>query len=201
MTRRRRGKGIRPTPQAARPDPSAARRDRAFRHASSIVLFLAIAAAGVLADLLTKHYAFAALTDRPRHMATVIPDLLNLRLSTNPGIVFGLSVPLWIVLPATLTAMAAVTLMFATSRRGDRWLHAALAMVLAGAIGNAYDRLFSRVVFAGGDERIRQVRDFIDCHIGDRHWPTFNVADILLVVGVGLILLHSFRGHKAGAKA
>ena len=62
------------------------------------------------------------------------------------------------------------------------------------AKGNAYDRLFSQVTFPGDmSTRVGQVRDFIDVRINWFRWPTFNVADILLVVGVGLILLESIR--------
>ena len=160
----------------------------------AIIIFIAIATAGVAADLISKHYAFSTLMDRPDQSATVIDGLLKISLSTNPGIVFGIDAPTWAVLSATALAVVAVVMLFATSLPRQRMLHAALAMVLAGAVGNAYDRLFSRVTFPGDlAARVGQVRDFIDVHIYGYHWPTFNVADILLVVGVGLILLESIR--------
>ena len=65
-------------------------------------------------------------------------------------------------------------------------LHAGLAMVLGGSIGNAYDRLFARVWLPGELEpRIREVRDFVEVDLYFMTWPVFNVADALLVVGVG----------------
>jgi signal peptidase II len=66
-------------------------------------------------------------------------------------------------------------------------------LVLSGAIGNLYDRF-----------RFEGVRDFIDVCFGDVegwHWPTFNVADIALVVGIGLLLLCSFRERPKGTAA
>ena len=166
----------------------------AYKSAPAIIIFIAIATAGLAADLISKHCTFGALMDQPGQSATVIDGLLKISLSTNPGIVFGIRAPPWAVLSATTIATVAVMVLFATSPPRRRMLHAALAMVLAGAIGNAYDRLFSQVIFPGDmAPRLGQVRDFIDVYIGQHHWPTFNVADILLVVGVGLILLESIR--------
>ncbi|MEK7788603.1 MAG: signal peptidase II, partial [Planctomycetota bacterium] len=62
----------------------------------------------------------------------------------------------------------------------------ALGLVLAGAIGNLWDRIW-----------FRGVRDFIDLHIGDKyHWPTFNVADSLICVGVFILVITSFSAPK-----
>lgn len=61
----------------------------------------------------------------------------------------------------------------------------ALGIVLAGAGGNLWDRIFHH-----------SVRDFIDVHIKNYHWPTFNVADILICVGVGLLILKTVKTAK-----
>ncbi len=69
----------------------------------------------------------------------------------------------------------------------DFFLSKALGLILGGTLGNLYDR----VVFEG-------VRDFLHCYIkfeGDaqpRIWPDFNIADACLVVGAGILLVHSF---------
>ena len=177
-------------------------RTLAYKSVPAIIIFIAIATAGLAADLISKHYAFSTLMDQPGQSVTVIDGFLKLSLSTNPGIVFGIRAPPWAVLLATAIATVVVIVLFATSKPRQRLLHAALAMVLAGAVGNAYDRLFSRVIFPGDmAARVGQVRDFIDVHINWFRWPTFNVADIFLVVGVGLILLESIRDairHRRG---
>ena len=169
---------------------------RAYKYWPAWAILLSALALGLAADLLTKHYAFAALLDRPGHRVEVVPGLLGLRLSTNPGVVFGLPMPPVAILLATLGALIAAGALFAGSHRRSWGLHLALGTVLAGALGNAYDRLFSRVVFPGMVERVREVRDFIDLHAGKLHWPTFNVADVLLVFGVAVILLHALRGTR-----
>jgi len=128
---------------------------------------------------------------------------LRLTLSTNPGVVFGLSVPRPAVWVATGLTTLLVVWFFAVSDAKARWLHAALGMVLAGAVGNLYDRLFATVAVPGLDEPIRhQVRDFIDCSqisVGGVNYPyIFNIADVLLVVGVGILLVHWWlAGRKA----
>jgi signal peptidase II len=58
----------------------------------------------------------------------------------------------------------------------------AVSCINAGIIGNLYDRFFNE----------GRVRDFIDVYVGSYHWPTFNVADSLLCIGVGILLLLSF---------
>lgn len=62
--------------------------------------------------------------------------------------------------------------------RRERWLSAALGLILGGTIGNLYDR----VVFGG-------VRDFLYFYYIE--WPVFNVADCCLVVGAGLLLIQA----------
>jgi len=115
---------------------------------------------------------------------------VRLSLSTNPGVVFGLGVPRWIVNLATGGAILLVAGMFAWSDRRARAMHLGLALILAGAAGNLYDRVFSVVQLphAGLEPIRRHVRDFIDC--SQLHYPwVFNVADAWLVVGVGLLML------------
>jgi signal peptidase II len=84
---------------------------------------------------------------------------------------------------AAVSVAAAATIAgwsFRRSAISDRWLCAALGLILAGTIGN----LFDRVVFGG-------VRDFLHYnHWFD--WPVFNVADCCLVCGAALLLLQAF---------
>ena len=73
--------------------------------------------------------------------------------------------------------------------RPDRLTTLALGGIVAGAIGNGWDRAF-REAPGGGTG----VVDFIAVTLpGGYRWPTFNVADVLLAVGVGLILVASLR--------
>lgn len=169
----------------------------AYRSARTVTVFLSVVVLGTAADLLAKHYAFACLMEAPMRSVEVIGSFLRLTLSTNRGIVFGIEVPGWLILAAMLGAMAVVVFLFATS--SVRWwgLHVALGMVLAGSLGNAYDRLFGYVCFSGEPgPRTEEVRDFIDVDLYFMRWPVFNIADALLVVGVALIVLHMLRDRR-----
>ena len=70
-----------------------------------------------------------------------------------------------------------------------------MALILAGALGNLYDRLLSRVALPGFPPIEREVRDFIDCSriplpFGFRYKWIFNVADVWLVLGVIVLMLY-----------
>jgi signal peptidase II len=60
-----------------------------------------------------------------------------------------------------------------------------LCLIIGGALGNGLDRLW-----------LGQVIDFIDVHWYAYHWPAFNIADSSICIGVGLLLLDSFRAAK-----
>jgi lipoprotein signal peptidase len=103
-----------------------------------------LAAAGLAMDLWTKHLAFSRLSLDPEDPGgVVIPNVMALRRSLNPGALFGLGkglVPLFIL--ASILALGFVLYLFIHSTRDRRSLHVALGLVLAGALGNLYDRAF-----------------------------------------------------------
>ncbi|MBW2733532.1 MAG: signal peptidase II [Deltaproteobacteria bacterium] len=84
----------------------------------------------------------------------------------------------------SLLAMGFILYLFSRVRLGQRMLALALALVLSGALGNFIDRV-----------RFGYVVDFIDVRYGTFRWPTFNVADIAISVGVAFLLLESFFGN------
>ena len=84
---------------------------------------------------------------------------------------------------AAVSVLAAGGIVFWSTRPSMalNCLHcAALGLILAGTLGNLYDR----VIFFG-------VRDFLDFFIDDWHWPTFNFADCFLVSGACLLLMQA----------
>jgi signal peptidase II len=113
----------------------------------------------------------------------------------NPGAAFSLfndsSAPgrvRWMLLAFSL--LAAVVVLIALLKLGRRITATtvALALILGGALGNAYDRL-----------RFGYVIDFLEVHIIHYHWPDFNVADSAIVVGGILLLIDAlFSGKEAG---
>lgn len=66
----------------------------------------------------------------------------------------------------------------------------AYGVVIGGALGNILDRI-----------RFGGVTDFLDFYIGTTHWPAFNLADVFVVCGVGLLLITAGREHAAIKKA
>jgi len=72
----------------------------------------------------------------------------------------------------------------------SRLVHVALGLFAAGVCGNLYDRVFN-----GG-----AVRDFIDVYYRSYHWHTFNAADTLLCIGVGLLIIATSFTEKPARK-
>lgn len=163
----------------------------AWKSISAWALFVGLVAAGLTADLWTKHAVFesvlAAQPDDPHPSREIIPGVLSLTLSTNSGVVFGIQPPRWGILLGSVLALLAIGYFFATTTAKDRLTHVALGLILAGALGNLYDRLLTHVQLPGRDPAVREVRDFID--FSDIGYPwIFNVADVLLVLGVLLVM-------------
>ena len=128
------------------------------------------------------------------HAIPVSGDLVagvRLTLSTNPGVVFGLPMPRPVVAVMTVITIGLVIFFFAAADARAYWTHISMAFILSGAVGNLFDRLTSEVAIGGlALPPIRyHVRDFIDC--GRLGYPyIFNVADVFLVVGVAMLILH-----------
>jgi signal peptidase II len=148
---------------------------------------LAVLAFAVLvADQATK-YAVQRFT-QPGSLRVVIPGLINLVHTTNPGVAFGLfadSNKPWLapVLITFSTAVMGLLLwLLASGRAGARLAQWGLTLILGGAAGNFLDRVL----------RHDGVTDFIDFHIHNYHWYTFNIADSAIVVGAGLVILELF---------
>jgi signal peptidase II len=186
---------------------------KAVRSPAAIGIFLGLTAAFLALDLWSKDAAFSSLMNDPglplrvqeirlQYPAASSEDILHflrlhrpagagvqISLSTNPGVVFGLAMPRPAVAAATLVTIALVFYFFATSPAGERIVHAALGLILSGALGNLYDRLFSCVQLPGVEPIRYQVRDFLD--FAQWHYPwVFNVADVALVIGVVLLAIH-----------
>lgn len=125
----------------------------------------------------------------------VIPGLLNFTHVQNTGVAFGLFAARGdFTATMVLTAFGIAALLFVAYYfwiipLADRMLHAALSLVIGGAIGNLLDRISQ-----GG------VTDFIDFYYGSYHWHTFNIADSAITVGIVLMILGTFwQGEGAMA--
>ena len=141
---------------------------------------LAVAGVVVVLDQLTKIWAVAALSDGP---VEVIGTLLQFRLTRNPGGAFSLLTGLTPVL-AVLAGVMVVYIVRTTRRTSDAVMAYSLGLVLGGAVGNLVDRLVRSPGVLRGE-----VVDFIKVP----NWPTFNIADCAITVGVILIALRGWR--------
>jgi signal peptidase II len=133
---------------------------------------------------------------RPTREIPIVRGYFDFQYAENCGGAFsflqgsrpGLRRPFFIFV--TLAAIAFVLSLYRRLEPGQwptRW---ALPLVLGGAIGNLVDRI-----------RLGYVVDFIHVHARDKwHYPTFNVADIAIVVGVGLMLLEWVLGRRAAPR-
>ncbi len=139
----------------------------------------------LLLDQLTKAAVIArypADAGRP-----IIPGFFELYHAHNPGAAFGLfkGNPLPFFLVVSTLAVGFIIYYFVRLERHHVLLAASLSMILGGALGNMVDRL-----------RHGFVIDFLRFYVGEYSWPTFNVADIVIVVGVAMFALDMIR-HDA----
>lgn len=132
---------------------------------------VAVAAAAVLADQVTKHIVTSTLAlDESTHVV----GPLSIHHVENSGIAFGLfSSATAIVTLVTGVAVVWMVVYFARSGSRHPVLPAALGLLIGGSLSNLVDRI-----------RLHHVTDFIDL----RWWPAFNLADSFIVVGVILLL-------------
>ena len=101
----------------------------------------------------------------------------NLIYHRNDGVTFGLlnSAPWWaLVVLAVMICLWLIVLMFKTKEVSEA---IAYGLIIGGAFGNVIDRI-----------RVGSVTDFLDFYVGDQHWPTFNLADVAIFVGVALLI-------------
>ncbi|MBA3541394.1 MAG: signal peptidase II [Deltaproteobacteria bacterium] len=113
---------------------------------------------------------------------TVIDGFWYHRLSMNPGSAFGLfssqgSARIFLSIVGIIAVFGMVW-MLKKARTDQRVLHWALGFVVGGAVGNLIDRIYYGVV-----------TDFVLWKYKTHEWPVFNIADVVLVVGVGLMFI------------
>ncbi len=116
---------------------------------------------------------------------TIIPGFFNIIHVRNQGGAFGFMADqstnvrnvLFIFVSALATAL--VFYFYKTTPKTKPVLASGLALIFGGAIGNMIDRL-----------RFGNVVDFLDVYIGNLHWPTFNIADSAITIGIAIFIFH-----------
>ncbi len=147
------------------------------------VILLVLVLAIVVLDQVTKQIVI----DRFHYgeSISVIPEFFNLTYVRNTGAAFGLlananpafRIPFFVLVP--FAALFAIGMIFRKLPAQDVKLSTALSLVIGGAVGNLIDRVVYNYVI-----------DFLDFHWKlQYHFPAFNVADISICVGVGILML------------
>jgi signal peptidase II len=154
--------------------------------------YLAITGGVFLIDQTTKAWAVRRL--RFGDDISVIPGFLNFAYAHNTGVAFSMlddhgNAGRWGLSIVALVAAALVVYFFWRTPRSDDRILGSLALLLAGIVGNVTDRL-----------RLGFVIDFIDVQFGSWHYPTFNVADMAICVGAGLLILDMFLSKRKDAQ-
>lgn len=146
-----------------------------------------ISAIIVALDLYTKSLVQKAFSYGEHFTVTSFFDLVRYH---NEGAAFSFLANAggwqkWFFTAITAIAVIVITYLL-VKHNAEKLFCSGLALVLGGAIGNLYDRL-----------TLGYVVDFLYFHIDELYWPAFNVADSAICVGVGLLLLDSFKKDKS----
>ena len=151
-----------------------------------------MASVGVVLDLLSKAAVFAFCDDP----WCIIPQFLTIRPIRNYGGVWGIGKGCSLLfLVVSVVALAAILIFRRRYRPRTSLAEFAFGLLIAGALGNVWDRLVS---YPEG-----YVRDFIDVQLHLprlEHWPTFNLADAFICVGVFLLLIHGVAREEKSAE-
>lgn len=166
------------------------------------VLFLLLAGLGFYWDLYSKKLAFDTLgyvrfpgdrqpMSEPWFTWLWGPNVLFLSTNFNYGALWGFGQG-WSLLFAAFSVAAGVGItywLFVHGAAKSLWLTTALGLVMAGTLGNLYDRLGFHGLRGANGQPICAVRDFIYFKIIE--WPIFNFADSFLVMGAVMLVLHA----------
>lgn len=156
-------------------------------HSAMIAL---VALAGLVIDQASKLWLLHGFELGARGAVPVLP-FLDIVLVWNRGISYGLfqqheDLGRWLL--AGFTVVASLGIWIWSTRGEGRLVALALALVLAGAIGNGIDRVAYGAVV-----------DFVHFHVGEFSWYVFNIADVWIVAGVGLLLYDWAAGSPKNA--
>ena len=153
-------------------------------------LMIGVVVVGVALDQITKQWAHATLVDAG--IVPVIEGFFRLDYSRNPGAFFSIGAEMSpgirrvFFVVATLGAIALIGHLYKKATDDQKALRWALALLLAGAVGNLIDRaIFGEVI------------DFLHLHWQEAfHWATFNFADIYITIGLVLLVWDMIKPRK-----
>lgn len=209
-------------------DQPGAHRATAWKSRRAWALLVVVAILALAADLVSKDVAFRSIGPRPvvitrqdvreaRSLSAlipagstvvVVPRVLDLTLVLNPGAVFGLGNGMrWLFVAFTFAALVFAVWMFgAWTRPRDVAAHIAIGLLIAGGLGNLFDRLVFGCVrdFLHPLPGVRWPFGWSSPWAGREVWPyVSNVADLWLCIGIPLLMFHLWRHgrHEQNATA
>jgi signal peptidase II len=153
----------------------------------SQLYWLLLSVAVVIADQLSKYIITEALNF---HEVVPFIPFLNITWTHNTGAAFGFlndagGLQQWLFAIVAISMTLVMTIWLYRLPSSDRWTACALALIIGGALGNLWDRLV-----------LGYVVDFIDFYIRDWHFATFNIADMAICIGAGILVLLTFRKEQ-----
>jgi signal peptidase II len=160
---------------------------------AKLAIFGVILPLVLVLDLITKRWALEALAGGRR--IDLFGGLLPLTLAFNRGAAFGIRIgedSRWFFVPITIVALVLLGMLLVQARKDDLLRVVSLSLVVAGAIGNLYDRV----------RWSRGVVDFLGpVDLGFANFPIFNVADIAITCGAGLLALSFWLEEREERRA
>lgn len=146
-----------------------------FKHKSPYLIFMALL---VFADQFSKFSILEKFMNLPDKVL-VINDYINIVLAFNKGVSFSLfsNLDARIIL-IIITSVITAYIFFLFVKSKDKMHDYYYSLIIAGAVGNIIDRIVHKAVV-----------DFIDIHYKNYHWPAFNLADCLIVLGVIFLVI------------
>ncbi len=151
--------------------------------------YIAIFSIIIILDQAAKLIVQAVFNGNPYKVITVIKNFFLVRYVENKGAVWGIfSQSDSVIIPKVITILSVLALIiviyFFLKLESQCVLElTSLSFVIGGALGNVIDRLYQGYVL-----------DFLDVFIKDYHWPTFNIADSFITIGVILLIISIWRG-------
>lgn len=127
--------------------------------------------------------------EREKFKTVLLLPFLNFVMVWNQGISFGLldtNSPNMTLVFIGLSMLISSAMIIWLALNTKKMVAVALGLIIGGALANVIDRV-----------RFNAVADFIDVHIGEHHWPAFNVADSCIVIGATILMLRSVLGKES----
>ena len=146
----------------------------------------------VFADQISKYFMLHSVLGE--QMVIYVTPFFNLVRAWNTGVSFSMfnnygNMGVWAL--SGLAILIVLMLVYWLKSEKSCLAQIALGMIIGGAIGNVIDRI-----------RLGAVFDFLDFHVGENHWPAFNLADSFICIGAAILILQSviaFFKQKKGA--